>query len=104
MGEWLYRRLAGLAPAAEPPGYRMIEFRPQPSGGLAWAEAAIETPLGTASIRWTRSNEALEITLEIPPGAQGRLQPPSGWISPTPLGILGSGPHHIFLSAHRPKI
>ena len=52
VGAWLYRSLAGIAPDADQPGYRMIRFQPQPGGGLTWAEGSIDTPFGRAAIRW----------------------------------------------------
>jgi alpha-L-rhamnosidase len=99
VGAWLYRSLVGIGPDADHPGYRVIEFRPQPGGGLTWAEAAIETPFGRAAIRWDVRDSTLDLRLEIPPGAQGRLQFPSGWssVEGKPHVLLGSGSHGIRL-------
>jgi alpha-L-rhamnosidase len=103
VGTWLYRGLAGIAPNAESPGYRLIDFRPQPGGGLAWAEAAIETPFGPTAIRWEASDGALEIRLEIPPGSQAQLHLPTGWSAPDgiPNILRGSGTHTVRLSLQK---
>ncbi|MET0180576.1 MAG: alpha-L-rhamnosidase C-terminal domain-containing protein, partial [Novosphingobium sp.] len=94
--EWFYRSLAGIAPGE--PGYRRIDFAPQPGGGLAWAEAAIETPYGPASIRWDLDPGRLVVGLRVPPGATARFHPPRGWS--IPVGVspeLGSGSHRLEL-------
>ena len=79
VGAWLYRTLAGIAPAAEGPGYAAINFAPQPGGGIDWAEARIETPLGTAAIDWRVTDGVLAVRLEIPPAGCGRFHVPTGW-------------------------
>lgn len=96
VGAWLYRTLAGIAPGAERPGYGTIDFAPRPGGGIAWAEARIDTPHGPAAIRWDRRGEGLEVRLEIPPGTEGRFSPPPGWRAPVE-GPLGSGVHRLAL-------
>jgi alpha-L-rhamnosidase len=101
VGAWLYRGLAGIAPDAVDPGYRLIHFRPQPGGGLSWAEASIDTPFGRAAIRWDMADECLTIELHVPPGAQGRLQAPAGWTWSGQANPLGSGVHTIALQAAR---
>ena len=50
VADWMHRSVAGLAPLE--PGYRRILVAPQPGGGLTWAEASLETPLGRAAVRW----------------------------------------------------
>ena len=77
VGAWLYRSLAGIAPAA--PGYRAIAFAPQPGGGLTWAEASIQTPYGAGAIGWENRADELSVRIEIPPGATGRFTAPPGW-------------------------
>jgi alpha-L-rhamnosidase len=101
VGAWLYRSLAGIAPDADQPGYRMIRFQPQPGGGLTWAEGSIDTPFGRAAIRWDAGEDGLAIQLEIPPGAQGRLDAPAGWSWPGADAPLGSGVHRMTMPLSR---
>ncbi|MEO6716920.1 MAG: family 78 glycoside hydrolase catalytic domain [Novosphingobium sp.] len=89
VGAWLYRSLAGIAPAE--PGYRVIAFAPQPGGGLEWAEASIDTPYGLGAIRWERRADALEVRIEVPPGAAGKFASPRGW---------GEGPDELASGIH----
>ncbi|MCX7676960.1 MAG: glycoside hydrolase family 78 protein, partial [Alteraurantiacibacter sp.] len=90
VGCWLYRTLAGIAPAE--PGYAVIDFAPQPGEGIDWAEARIETPFGMAAVSWRRSGKALSVCCQVPPGARGRFIPPSGWrLAGDALPSFGSG-------------
>ena len=101
VGAWLYRTLAGIAPDEAEPGYALVQFRPQPGGGIDWAEGSVETPFGTAAITWREAGDALSIRLGIPPGAQGRLTLPDGWASPDNsrhAERLLSGPHEFTLA------
>ncbi len=50
VADWIHRTLGGLAPAA--PGYKRIEFKPQPGAGLSYAMARHFTPYGMAACAW----------------------------------------------------
>ncbi|MCA8887103.1 MAG: family 78 glycoside hydrolase catalytic domain, partial [Hyphomonadaceae bacterium] len=94
---WLYRSVAGLAPCEEAPGYKLIRFAPQPGGGLTWAQASIETPLGRSAIRWSLQTDGmLQVELEIAPTARGFLVAPDGWCAPANASF-SSGRHAIVL-------
>ncbi len=100
VGAWLYRTLAGIAPCCDVAGYQLIEFAPQPGGGIDWAEAGIKTPLGVASIHWHLTADRLTVQLVVPPAAKAKFVAPAGWIllegEPQPLG---SGTHRLELVA-----
>ena len=66
VGAWLYRTLAGIAPDAAQPGYQLIQFAPQPGGGITWAEAQIDTPLGQAAIHWDVNTDRLTVSCKFP--------------------------------------
>ncbi|WP_238412653.1 alpha-L-rhamnosidase-related protein [Saccharothrix deserti] len=95
VANWLYRSVAGLAPAA--PGYREVLIAPRPGGGLANASASVETEYGTASVAWSISGTTLTVEAELPPGTTGQFVAPDGWSSPEPGGALGSGRHRWVL-------
>jgi alpha-L-rhamnosidase len=59
---WLHEVVAGLS-VRELPEPEIV-IAPRKGGGLTWAEASLETPRGTASVRW----DAAGITATIPPG------------------------------------
>ena len=96
-------RSAGIAPEASDPGYGLIAFAPKPGGGLSHARASIETPYGRAVIRWRLDEYAsLRVSLDVPPGAQGRFDVPRGWELADSGGqgllALASGAHDLVLS------
>ncbi|WP_138418829.1 glycoside hydrolase family 78 protein [Sinomonas gamaensis] len=74
VADWMHRVVAGIAPAE--PGYRRINFRPQPGGGLSHASARHETPYGTASIAWRLGNDRLEVETLVPTGTTAVLELP----------------------------
>lgn len=98
VGAWLYRSLAGIAPDLAEPGYKLIQFAPQPGGGVTWAEARLETPSGSAGIRWDESPASLMVRIEVPAGARGRFSVPAGWAMLDRSPDFPSGQHRIVLS------
>ncbi|MEV4564591.1 glycoside hydrolase family 78 protein [Nonomuraea sp. NPDC049419] len=74
VADFLHRTVAGLAPAA--PGYRRLRVAPRPGGGLTEAQAALDTPYGTARVAWTRAGGELTVTVTVPPGATAELDLP----------------------------
>ena len=67
IGNWLYRRVAGLAPDAERPGYRHLHIAPDYTGGrLSHARVAYESMYGTIETRWAFHGDTLELRATIP--------------------------------------
>lgn len=62
VGQWMYERLAGLAPDPANPGYKHIILRPLLDSPLTSARAEIETRYGKAVSAW--SQEAKEYVFE----------------------------------------
>ena len=89
IADWLQRTVGGLAPAA--PGYRRIEVRPQPGGGLTHAHARHKTPYGLAECAWSIEAEHITLQVVIPPNTTATVTLPGG--DGEPLEI-GSGTHH----------
>jgi alpha-L-rhamnosidase len=71
IGDWLYRVVAGLDIDPEQPGYQRIIFRPRPGGSLTFASATLETPYGRAESSWRRDGADLQVSVTVPPNAQG---------------------------------
>jgi len=74
VADWLHRTVAGLAPAE--PGYRRIDFRPHPGGGLTYASARHRTPYGIASCSWKIEKEVMTVEVEVPPNTMGSVSLP----------------------------
>lgn len=58
IGDWLYRRVAGLDLAEESAGYRKLLLTPRPGGDFTWARATLNTMYGPAASSWQLDREA----------------------------------------------
>jgi alpha-L-rhamnosidase len=76
VADWMHRTVAGLAPAA--PGYREIEVRPLPGGGLTSASARHLTPYGEASVSWQRADGRMSLQVQVPVGSSATVHVPGG--------------------------
>ncbi|WP_306204996.1 alpha-L-rhamnosidase [Actinoplanes sp. RD1] len=75
VGDWLYREVGGLAPAA--PGYRSLLIAPRPGGTLTSARTALDTPYGPASSSWRRTGDRLTLSVVIPAGTTATVRVPA---------------------------
>jgi alpha-L-rhamnosidase len=94
VGDFLQRRVAGLAPGT--PGGRDHHIEPLPGGGLTSAEATLETPYGHVAVAWHREGSQLHLQVDLPPKGTATVILPDS--SPTELG----GGHHELQGACRP--
>ncbi|MBP2479368.1 alpha-L-rhamnosidase [Crossiella equi] len=74
VGDFLYRRVAGLAPAS--PGYGSLLIAPRPGGGLTSAKASYDTPYGTASSDWTQAGGVFTLRVRVPAGTSATVRLP----------------------------
>jgi len=88
IADWLHRAVGGLAPAA--PGYRHLDVRPQPGGGLTYARARHMTPYGIAESSWAIKEGQIEVVVVVPANATASVTLPGG--KATPIEV-GSGTH-----------
>ena len=86
VADWMQRTIAGLAPAE--PGYRKLEFRPHPGGGLTYARASHLTPYGLAECRWKQTDGQMDLDVVVPPNTSANVVLP--WDTENPFEI-GSG-------------
>jgi alpha-L-rhamnosidase len=75
--EWFYQDLAGITADESGPGFKKVIIRPQPVGGLAWAEASYDSLRGRISSRWERQGDRLTLTVSIPANATATVRVPS---------------------------
>lgn len=72
IGDWLYRKVAGLDSDDLQPGYKRVVFRPRPDSGLAYAKASLSTNYGLVRSEWTiEENGAVSYTFQLPPNTTG---------------------------------
>ena len=65
IGEWMYERIAGIAPLE--PGYKVIKIAPQARQPLHSAAASLDTPFGTVSSSWEIVDNSFNLEVVVPP-------------------------------------
>ncbi|MEN8835772.1 MAG: alpha-L-rhamnosidase C-terminal domain-containing protein, partial [Polaribacter sp.] len=65
IGEWMYERVAGIAPLE--PGYKQIKIAPQVRKPLTSASAELTTPYGKVSSSWKIRVDEFHLDIVIPP-------------------------------------
>ncbi len=76
VADWLHRAVGGLAPAT--PGYRHLEIRPRPGGGLTHACARHQTPYGLAECAWRIEPGQITVEATVPPNTRASVTLPGG--------------------------
>ncbi len=82
------------------PGFARLRFSPQPAD-LAFARGVFPTVAGDVRVDWSRSGEAVEISLEVPGGTRAAILDPPGWTFAGGARELGPGKHRLELRASR---
>lgn len=65
IGEWMYERIAGIAPLE--PGYKQIKIAPQVRKPLTSASAELTTPYGKVASSWKIRVDEFQLEIVIPP-------------------------------------
>ncbi len=76
VGDWLYRRIAGIEPTGG--GYRTFRIAPVPGGGLSFARGQIQTPFGLLSSEWEIEHGVFTVTVKVPVSSTCMLVMPDG--------------------------
>ena len=71
IGEWMYERIAGIAPLEA--GYKSIRIAPEPRQPLTSAAASVNTPYGKVSSSWEVSNNEFKLEVVIPPNTSAKV-------------------------------
>src|SRR5437867_11461966 len=91
VADWLHRVVGGIAPAE--PGYRRIEVRPVPGGGLTHARARHHTPYGPAECSWQIIDGEIQVEVQVPPNTTASVILP-GVVGSDGSTTVGAGKHH----------
>jgi alpha-L-rhamnosidase-like protein len=75
VGDWMYRNIAGIAPAA--PGYRVVTIAPHMGGGLTQGGGKLDSPYGDIVTAWRLVAGTLELDVTIPVNATATVAIPS---------------------------
>ena len=71
IGYWFYACLAGVSPTE--PGYRRVDVKPYLPSKLLSCEAAIDTPYGGLTVRWTQRYGRKTLHLSVPFGVTAHV-------------------------------
>jgi len=77
IGQWMYERIAGLAPDPDQPGYKHFFVQPNPGGPLTHAVAELETPYGKAASGWEKTDNGWIVKATVPPNTTATLVVPA---------------------------
>ncbi len=96
VGDWLYREVGGIAPAA--PGYQRLLLAPKPGGSLTAATTSLTTAYGPVKTQWQRA-DGLTLRVTVPPNTTATVRVPGTRITAPPEAVpqgpgeysLGSG-------------
>lgn len=91
IGQWMYERVAGLAPDPAQPGYKHFFVRPFIASQLDSARAELETPYGKAISGWTKRGGKVTLDVTVPPNTTATIEFPNGRKSET----VSAGIYHF---------
>ncbi len=74
IGQWMYERIAGIAPLQA--GYKKIRIAPQPNSLLTSASASLNTPFGKVSSSWELENTTFRLDVVVPPNTSAEIHMP----------------------------
>ncbi|WP_296635408.1 alpha-L-rhamnosidase [Polaribacter sp.] len=83
IGEWMYERIAGIAPLEA--GYKTIEIAPQVRQPLTAASATLNTPYGKVSSSWEIKGNIFQLHVTVPPNTSAKIILPSDTAKPLEL-------------------
>ena len=75
VGEWMYERIAGIAPFEA--GYKTIRIAPIPKAPLTSASGSLNTPYGTVSSSWKITNNEFQLEVVVPPNTTAKVMIPA---------------------------
>lgn len=89
IGDWMYRKLAGINPME--PGYKKIKIEPMLTRGITWVDATYSTAYGEIRSAWKCEEGIISVDVEVPVNTTAILVLPE---KNEPLE-LGSGKYHF---------
>lgn len=76
--DFLFRRVVGITPLFETPGYKAFEINPIQGGSLTYAKAEYESIYGTIRAGWEINKESIEYEFGIPVNTKATVNLPDG--------------------------
>ena len=84
VADWMQRTIGGLTPTE--PGYRRMEIRPRPGGGLTHAQTRHITPYGMAECSWKIEGGKIDLNVIVPPNTTALVTLPGSDMAPVEVG------------------
>lgn len=84
VADWMHRTIGGIALGQ--PGYRHIEFAPQPGGQLTCCQTTLQTPYGKTACKWQIVDGMIELHVTVPPNCTATVHIPNTTLAPIPIG------------------
>lgn len=75
---FLHRHVAGIRLRDDSPGYRHFDVRPEPGGGLSWAEADLDSVHGRIATSWRVADGTFSLSVTVPPATSATVTLPDG--------------------------
>ena len=85
VGQWFYRTLAGIRPAA--PGFKKIIIQPAIVGDLHWVKTHFDSPYGRIVSEWQRTGGKLKLKITVPANTTATIHVPTS----SPASVKESG-------------
>lgn len=77
IGDWMYRKMAGIDTFEDGAGYKHIRIQPHIGGGFTHAAASLETYYGKVSNEWKIENGKLKMDVSIPVNTYATIYVPA---------------------------
>ncbi len=77
VGDWMYRRIAGIAPDFQQPGFRHILIHPRPGGHFRSVQAGLNSIHGNIYIDWSVHRVHFALNVAIPPNTWATICMPA---------------------------
>ncbi len=87
VGDWMYRKLAGIDTYADGPGYHHIKIQPHLFQGFSKVSGSLDTYYGMVSCSWSLDSGKLQMDVIIPPNTTADIFVPVN----SPAGVSEGG-------------
>ena len=98
---WVFRRIGGISPTEEGPGFRIFRWEPLPDRRIGHARCKLRSPFGEILSSWEYAEEELRLSLTVPFGSRAEIRLPDGrrerrnagtwrWLIPAPTAAEGA--------------
>ncbi len=77
VGDWLYRRVCGLEPVEDSPGFKRFRVRPHLSKRLRFAQADFASLYGLCQAGWERLDDGTVLNVTVPPNTTAAVRVPA---------------------------